>query len=253
MKLSVFPLLPALVVLAGAPIATAQAASVPSPAPKRAPAPAVSSAKLQKQADLVVRCVSQRALPRSITPKQRAALFQVVRQARAGNLSQVEAKWAEFVRGIATGGVTPDINALVQWLLREAYMETNKDLQFYADKVRYYNQLKKSIRNEVTRVRNTMSGLKQAQPAPVSTLNIKPYRRYAPATTTSAPKPMTKRDLENYIKELEEKLSTVGDDAQLANINLQNKLQQMQQTLQTMSTMSKTLHDAAMAIIRKIG
>ncbi len=48
-------------------------------------------------------------------------------------------------------------------------------------------------------------------------------------------------------------LSTIGDDAQLANIDLQNKLQQQQQTLQTMSNVSKMLHDTSMSIIRKIG
>ncbi len=52
---------------------------------------------------------------------------------------------------------------------------------------------------------------------------------------------------------LEESLSTTGDDAQLAQIDLQNQLQKQQQTLQTMSNVSKMLHDTAMATIRKIG
>ena len=49
-------------------------------------------------------------------------------------------------------------------------------------------------------------------------------------------------------------MKEVGDDdAQLANIDLQNMLQKQQQTLQTMSNVSKMLHDTAMAIIRKVG
>jgi len=56
-----------------------------------------------------------------------------------------------------------------------------------------------------------------------------------------------------HLKELEEKLASVGDDAQLSNIDLQNALQKQQQTLQTMSNVSKMLHDTAMAVIRKIG
>jgi hypothetical protein len=51
---------------------------------------------------------------------------------------------------------------------------------------------------------------------------------------------------------LEEKLSSVGDDAQLANIDLQNSLQKQQQTLQTMSNVSKMLHDTATSIIRNM-
>jgi hypothetical protein len=63
----------------------------------------------------------------------------------------------------------------------------------------------------------------------------------------------SKEQLENYIADLEQQLKTVGDDAQLANIDLQNILQKQQQTLQTLSNVSKMLHDTAMAIIRKIG
>jgi hypothetical protein len=46
---------------------------------------------------------------------------------------------------------------------------------------------------------------------------------------------------------------TVGDDVQLANVDLQNMLQKQQQTLQTMSNISKMVHDTAMNTIRKIG
>ena len=59
--------------------------------------------------------------------------------------------------------------------------------------------------------------------------------------------------LQTEIEELEEVLETVGDDAQLANVDLQSVLQKQQQSLQMLSQISKTLHDTAMAIIRKIG
>lgn len=49
---------------------------------------------------------------------------------------------------LVVGGENTDVNALVQLVLRESYMETNEDLQFYADKVRFYNDLKKAIRDE---------------------------------------------------------------------------------------------------------
>jgi hypothetical protein len=51
---------------------------------------------------------------------------------------------------------------------------------------------------------------------------------------------------------LEQQLNSVGDDAQLANVDLQNMLQKQQQTLQMMSNISKVLHDTAMAVVRKI-
>jgi hypothetical protein len=63
----------------------------------------------------------------------------------------------------------------------------------------------------------------------------------------------TKADLQASINKWEADLASIGDDAQLANIDLQNALQKQQQTLQTMSNVSKMMHDTAMAVIRKIG
>jgi hypothetical protein len=63
----------------------------------------------------------------------------------------------------------------------------------------------------------------------------------------------TKAALTEKIAKWEEELASIGDDAQLANIDMQSALQKQQQTLQTMSNVSKILHDTAMAVIRKIG
>ena len=54
-------------------------------------------------------------------------------------------------------------------------------------------------------------------------------------------------------KSMADRLNSVGDDAQLANVDLQNMLQKQQQTLQMMSNISKMMHDTATATIRKIG
>jgi hypothetical protein len=59
--------------------------------------------------------------------------------------------------------------------------------------------------------------------------------------------------LDSEIERWEERLASLGDDAQLANVDLQNILQKQQQTLQMMSNISKMLYDTAMAVIRKIG
>ncbi len=61
------------------------------------------------------------------------------------------------------------------------------------------------------------------------------------------------QELEAYIRQYEQKLGSVGDDAQLANVDLQNMLQKQQQSMQMMSNISEMLHDTDMAIIRKIG
>ncbi|MBD0316453.1 MAG: hypothetical protein ICV75_07155, partial [Nitrospiraceae bacterium] len=62
-----------------------------------------------------------------------------------------------------------------------------------------------------------------------------------------------KTSMDRQKRTMQDKLNSVGDDAQLANVDLQNTLQKQQQTLQMMSNISKMLQDTAMAVIRKIG
>ncbi len=51
----------------------------------------------------------------------------------------------------------------------------------------------------------------------------------------------------------EESINDAGDDGQLANVDLQNVLQQQQQQiLQMISNITKMLNDTAMAVIKKI-
>ena len=64
---------------------------------------------------------------------------------------------------------------------------------------------------------------------------------------------MARRKAEAQRKAQEEKLNQLGDDAQLANVDLQNMLQKQQQTLQMMSNISKMLYDTAQSVIRKMG
>ncbi len=105
-------------------------------------------------------------------------------------------------------------------------MESNKDLQFYAAKVKHINEQKQAVRDYLESLRDMQDGI---------------------SSSTAL------EDLNNAIAAAEENLNSIGDDAQLANIDLQNMLQKQQQTIQMLSNTSKVLHDTAMAVIRKIG
>ena len=56
--------------------------------------------------------------------------------------SDLQGRWSEFSGKLAQNG-NVDVNALVQAVLRDSYMENTKDLHFYAQKVKFYNELKK--------------------------------------------------------------------------------------------------------------
>jgi len=183
--------------------------------------------------------------------------------------------WEEFVKEVQQGGAI-DPNGLVQAVLRESYLQTTEDLRFYAEKVKYFNQTKKAIREHLQALRDfdrsaksaaTGRGIEWSRPDKKSTAAITKLIGEQSSAGTSGemekalgiparvpgPKVKSFGQLEDEIKKWEEKLNSIGDDAQLANVDLQNVLQKQQQTLQMMSNISKMVHDTAMSIIRKIG
>ncbi|MEZ0314209.1 MAG: hypothetical protein ACAI38_20745 [Myxococcota bacterium] len=213
-----------------------------------------------------------------LDPSARGTLSAIASALANGTSSNanIQGRWADFVSGLQVNG-TEDVNALVQQVLREAYLSSTQDLNFYAQKVQFYNDLKKQIRNDITEMRKILSAHAGEEDNAAIDLAAElvangqdPDELLFPWSGTPAidtqtgqfvavreldqglDDPTTKEGLSNYIDDLEQKLNSVGDDAQLANVDLQNMLQKQQQTLQMMSNISKMLHDTAMAVLRKI-
>jgi hypothetical protein len=168
-----------------------------------------------------------------------------------------------------------DINALVQEVLREAYLQTTEDLRSYAEKVKYYNQLKKALREYLSSLRdfkakalsaahmrniNLCSGatndvalLHEILTETARSYDVGPIEYELCIPNRVPPEEVTSlTHLDSEIARWETKLNSIGDDAQLANVDLQNILQKQQQVLQMLSNISKITHDTAMEIIRNI-
>jgi hypothetical protein len=168
-----------------------------------------------------------------------------------------------------------DPNALVQQVLREAYLQTTEDLRYYAEKIRYFNDCKKGVRAYLGALRDFRvavcrsardRGIDIRRPdeddmsklADIFKEHTRPYDARDVACELSIPDNVPAgsvsdlEQLEAEIKRWEEELNSIGDDAQLANVDLQNMLQKQQQTLQMMSNISKMVHDSAMSVIRKL-
>jgi vacuolar-type H+-ATPase catalytic subunit A/Vma1 len=152
----------------------------------------------------------------------------IITSVKRKQLDSAQQRFQAFVEGLNARKTAMDINELIMYIMHESYLETNKDLQFYAAKVKYFNELKKVVREHLTELRKVAVSIDDCGNE-------------------------AKNSLDDYIKKVEENLRGHGDDAQLANIDLQNQLQKQQQMVQMMSNVSKLLHDTAMAVIRKIG
>lgn len=161
--------------------------------------------------------------------------------------------------------ISVDPNALVQEVLRESYLQTTEDLRFYAEKVRSFNESKKAVRAYLTALREFKANvifaarergvdLCRGDKKDLAIL-AELFGQYAHAYEVGevehgqcipARVPLAVVDgvgrLEAEIARWEVRLASMGDDAQLANVDLQNVLQKQQQTLQMMSNISKLLH-----------
>ena len=203
-------------------------------------------------ANRLVAIAAATTLPNGMKPSRQ--LDSIVRQLRQGNTPVALEGWKSLIaENRKPQGRPLDVNALVQWTMREAYLTTSADLRNTAEKVKYFNDLKKQLREEIRRAE---TDLRAEQPWP-SDRSIVVFRKSftgaADPVEREEKRRVDRRALSNILGEYNRLLQAVGNDAQLANIDMQSVLQKQQQTLQMMSNISKQLKDTAMAIIRKLG
>jgi gas vesicle protein len=88
---------------------------------------------------------------------EKASAPSAAKTTNTGISSNMKDSWQDFVSETAQNGGAVDPNALVQFVLRESYLQTTEDLRFYAEKVKYFNETKKTVRDH-------LEGLRDADP-----------------------------------------------------------------------------------------
>ena len=170
------------------------------------------------------------------------------RKSRA--INQLKAKWSRLIQDIALKDPHVDIDALVQAAMFEVYQQEVQSLEQSLLQVHRLNGMKRQTRKELNRARQHRQEMSVRQ-RDGGTIPV--YRTEKIPGVKSKSSIKTSDDMDSYIKEIGNKLNSIGEDIQLVNIDLQNAMQKQQQLLQTLSNISKMMHDTAMAIIRKIG
>ncbi|HUH66437.1 MAG TPA: hypothetical protein VLZ07_08390 [Syntrophales bacterium] len=162
-------------------------------------------------------------------------------------------KYLPAWKQLVAGSKNMDINRAINIVTDEAKREAGQNMDRSRARVQKYNEMKKIIAQELNSERAILSR---------SGGRIQPFQRNVYVIERGNPDKFgmqkgnvinSKQELQDSIKDLEDKMDTVGDDSQLANVDMQSALQKQQQTLQMLSTISKLLYDTAMAVIRKIG
>jgi hypothetical protein len=177
-----------------------------------------------------------------------------VAKLRAGDVQGANRDWEALATAIRHRRDGTDLRAVALVAVRQAYLDVNPPLRDAADRVRLAHETREAISRHLAALRGHSASLRGG--ARVTVPAVAEVRRFQPGRDSLLAwrqASMSKSELDAYLKAMEEKLNAVGDDAQLANVDLQNQLQKQQQTLQMLSTISKQLSDTAMAVIRKIG
>lgn len=167
-------------------------------------------------------------------------------------INQLKAKWSRLIRDIALKDPHVDIDALVQAAMFEVYQQEVQSLEQALSQVGRLNDKKRQTRKELNRARQHRQEM-FIRKSDGGTTSVYRPKKIPGVKSKPSIKSSEDMDMDAYIKEIENKLNSIGDDAQLVNIDLQNAMQKQQQLLQTLSNISKMLHDSATAIIRKIG
>lgn len=207
--------------------------------------------------DLTVRVAAAES-PADLTASQKQQLEAVATALRAGNKELARKHWNEFSNKYFTArDKSAHLDTLVYVVLKDGVLpngpsapQRSVEIDKVRAKIAGLDKVRSGGTNYVTRLRQ-LSSLKE--PATVRKLEVKYDAAGVASLIESQEAKMSLEALEAEIRKWEEKLNAIGDDAQLANVDLQNMLQKQQQTLQMMSNISRMLYDTALAVIRKIG
>lgn len=227
----------------------------PVPAPP-APAPPDMTTALKNELpdEAVMRVVLAPSLPGTLTSKDRKGLQRIAKELQKGKVNEARMLWATAVEEISQAAGPLDFDAILNWVLREAYIDANESLRAPSNKVRFYEEMRRRVREHVEAYRETLTAMQGEAEVEIRTISIRSkYKRKKNPVRERGEEKMSDAELAEYIRMWEDQLAGIGQDAALAGIDLQEALQKQQQLVNTMSSVSKLLHDTAMGVIRKVG
>ena len=210
----------------------------------------------------------QDKLGKSYSPETRNRLAGIARQLLLDmpNLTSKTSpqQWAQGQVGSAFPSVSADTRTgMVFWVMTEVTKGVQDDARELLSQKTLAQGRQRQAADLLARTRQRLTSLKGVSTARTKQSGAlrQPPLTYTPNMRLAFHRVpdlrITMKDVDSaspiQLKNLEDQLNSIGDDAQLANVELQNVLQKQQQAIQMLSSIMKTLHDTAMAVVRKLG
>jgi hypothetical protein len=188
---------------------------------------------------------------------------------RAAIRQRFPGSFASQAPGVSVAEKNRDVDAVAFLVLTESAQQTQAQQKYQLQRIQDFNTISQALSQTLEQLAQQTGQLQPTKghsdddkPCQTAFCTSLPSRlvslNRASATLPhpfhlQAPANMTVTQLKSLINLMESKLDSVGDDAQLANVDLQNTLQKQQQELQMISDIAKQMNDTAMCVIRHIG
>lgn len=192
-----------------------------------------------------------------VTRTERVGLRRVSERLRHKNRAAAQQDWERVIAAIKERGPEPDVSQLSSWVLNQAFIARSPELEPLADTILFREHQREAAYASRAQLEKQKATLEER--GTVNGLMLRPITLAenrtpgVPAVAPSEPIPATVDSVADELAKIVVLCNTADENAQNAKLDFQNALQQQQETLQTMSNVSKMLHDAAMAVIRKLG
>lgn len=166
---------------------------------------------------------------KTLTPQRQTQLKAFANQLRknptAPDVQKQLKELSQKGQGKTSSASPADANAIILQVLRQSYLETSKDLQFYAAKVKASNEQKKQVRERIQEIREKL------------------------AHTTNA---KDRETLQNMKEKLEQRLKDLEAQDKLGNFEIQRLMSQYNQAEQATAAILKKKQDTESRVIQKI-
>ena len=174
----------------------------------------------------------------NLTPEMEWYLSGVILALIEEDIVSAEQHVKDFIESTKNYRIPMDINSVIQWVLRQSYLETNLDLSYYASKVKYFNDAKKTLRDELEEAAR-IQVLKDCPPPGAGGSEICD-------------------DIENLISVLDDQFQATVIDERIAEGQMQFVLNQIvlerqNRNLQSLSNIAKLMFETKINLIRKLG
>jgi hypothetical protein len=180
------------------------------------------------------------------------ALKQIGGALRQKGTLDAQAMWVQVMENIAGSGTETDVPLMTKYVMKEAYAKENEGLDMLGGKVRFYQNLRAKLREEMAKVKKATQAVPGDDGPLPETMRKKQFSMglNGDVSIREGDEVAVKTGALQYLTELENQLATTNENAEKAALELEDALLKQQPKLKAMSEVSQKLQDAGNAAVQ---